>query len=592
MIAGGGSTTDYWELDKQAKWLGTRGEQQKTRPKYEKAIHTSPWRFYPGQPKGTIAETVSGEGTKSIVEEYIERKQRRKRPRTLRPIPFPARSNTSSMAMMMQQQQMLQQQQQRTLTAIGEKQSTFQGGIGTGIPEPSDVYGLLQQTYISPTSDSQSVVGFAQQQKAQRWADHQATVDDAVTSQLRRYKAENRALRKQKRATLYILRLLEQKILNLSGSSTVVEPADPSAPGYEMHPEVYSILKSPNSAAVTGAKKQEDSNDSSFGPVPTGEVEQTKKEAIPGNGSRKIKKKMKVISVKTPEMIENDISVATPAADTEAAEEKKTAEDNGAGQEEERDLVRAQKKLLHDIFTALDTDKSGHLNKREFRRAILRRPDLGQFVNMRTFHKSFEKFDANADGFVTFHEFQEYCLSKQAISSEVLDKARRSSNNTTEARLELKKIFDSIDVYSKGFLEKNDFRKAILTNARLGRFFSVQTFLGTFAIMNSSDNRVVTQSEFEKFCLTRTAKATNRNQDEDKNQLSSIFKNINTNGSGVLVKREFRQAIQRQPDLGSFFCPQGFLKALNSLESRAQGKINVDEFTEFCLASKYGTPKP
>ena len=37
MIAGGGSTTDYWELEKQAQWLGKRGEKQKKRPTYEKS---------------------------------------------------------------------------------------------------------------------------------------------------------------------------------------------------------------------------------------------------------------------------------------------------------------------------------------------------------------------------------------------------------------------------------------------------------------------------------------------------------------------------------------------------------------------------
>ena len=94
MIAGGGSTTDYWELEKQAQWLGKRGEKQKTRPTYEKVVHNKAWRFYPSKSKGkSIGSTFDSDGySKTLVQEYIERKQRKKRPRTLRPIPFPAKA--------------------------------------------------------------------------------------------------------------------------------------------------------------------------------------------------------------------------------------------------------------------------------------------------------------------------------------------------------------------------------------------------------------------------------------------------------------------------------------------------------------------
>ena len=45
-----------------------------------------------------------------------------------------------------------------------------------------------------------------------------------------------------------MLRLLEQKILELSGSNATAEKIDPTAPGYEMHPEVYKILKEGHTA--------------------------------------------------------------------------------------------------------------------------------------------------------------------------------------------------------------------------------------------------------------------------------------------------------------------------------------------------------
>ena len=89
MIGGGGSTNDLLELQKQSKWLGSRGDIQTRRNNFEKVVHTSPWRFYPkgsGRSTGTTYTT-----SESLVEDYLERKHRRKKPRTLRPIPSQVR---------------------------------------------------------------------------------------------------------------------------------------------------------------------------------------------------------------------------------------------------------------------------------------------------------------------------------------------------------------------------------------------------------------------------------------------------------------------------------------------------------------------
>ena len=80
-----------------------------------------------------------------------------------------------------------------------------------------------------------------------RAKDQNEVVVSAMAKQ-QKYKVECRRLRKQKRATLYVLRLLEQKILELSGSNATAEKIDPTAPGYEMHPEVYKILKEGHTA--------------------------------------------------------------------------------------------------------------------------------------------------------------------------------------------------------------------------------------------------------------------------------------------------------------------------------------------------------
>ena len=89
-----------------------------------------------------------------------------------------------------------------------------------------DVYGHLHSSNnnnqgspygggLSPNSDSSFTGEYGHVQDKKALGTASTVIEEAVTSQLRRYKAENRALRKQKRATLYILRLLEQKILDL-----------------------------------------------------------------------------------------------------------------------------------------------------------------------------------------------------------------------------------------------------------------------------------------------------------------------------------------------------------------------------------------
>ena len=59
----------------------------------KKVVHDKEWRFYPSKSTGSIGSSFDNNGrSKTLVQEYIERKQRKKRPRTLRPIPFPARA--------------------------------------------------------------------------------------------------------------------------------------------------------------------------------------------------------------------------------------------------------------------------------------------------------------------------------------------------------------------------------------------------------------------------------------------------------------------------------------------------------------------
>jgi hypothetical protein len=226
------------ELQKQSKWLGSRGDIQTRRNNFEKVVHTSPWRFYPkgsGRSTGTTYTT-----SESLVEDYLERKHRRKKPRTLRPIPSQVRGYGFQTSSVDVRPRYVNNASLKTNQLFGEVTECGAPGINnnnaTFVKQSaglrlSDVYGTLGTS--SP---------YAQSEQQQARSLRQSTINDALISQVKRYKTENESLRKHKRATLYILRLLEQKVLELSGKKTVVDPISPDL-SYEMHPEVYSILK-------------------------------------------------------------------------------------------------------------------------------------------------------------------------------------------------------------------------------------------------------------------------------------------------------------------------------------------------------------
>jgi Ca2+-binding EF-hand superfamily protein len=636
MIAGGGSTTDYWELEKQAKWLGKRGEKQKTRPTYEKVVHNKEWRFYPSKSKGKpIGSTFdSGGYSKALVQEYIERKQRKKRPRTLRPIPFPAKASITNGGQPIQPRlsppgMMYGRPPQNNMSATFPN---YKRGVArTSMTEKlikksnllgvSDVYGHLNSGgsidnstsaygsggVFQHTSDSGYMDEYNQVKDNNRWVQHQSVIEEAVTSQLRRYKAENRALRKQKRATLYILRLLEQKILDLNGSNTQVEPIDPTAAGYEMHPEVYSILKGETDAQprpMVAVNANDVNTTETQNALVNPHGKENENEANISNDNITI-----TSNVETRPAIVSNITITSKDDNVETRREEEEAltkegeidETKASANSTEIEMVSEEilesKEKLKQIFLSLDSSGNGSLSKREFRRAIFKRPDLGQFITIANFQKTFENMDTDKNGSLTYIEFEEYCLKSLRLKDqETKDKTNMNCRKDTGysgrklMQVELRAIFDSLDVNKNGTLEKKEFKKAIMLSPELGKFLKIVSFDASFKRIDTNHDTLITYDEFENFCLQDIVHSLEEIEDPyaaDRMLLQSIFADLDANSNSLLEKREFRRAVQRRPELGSFLRPKQFLNSFKAMDISKDGGISLDEFVSFCINAKY-----
>eukprot|EP00943_MAST-04B_sp_MAST-4B-sp1_P002957 g2957.t1 len=73
---------------------------------------------------------------------------------------------------------------------------------------------------------------------------------------------------------------------------------------------------------------------------------------------------------------------------------------------------------------------------------------------------------------------------------------------------------------------------------------------------------------------------------DDVKNLHKIFHDLVKNNNGLLEKKEFRQAAQLRPDIGSFLSPKRFLNSLAELKTSEENALNVDEFISFCIKIK------
>ena len=562
-------TNDYLRLVADSSWLHDEqgGGRSPVDPyigaarSQRKQVHKQPWRFNPSKSKtfneiGSQKNVERSLAERLLLTELQQRHQdqlegrdpnkprrRRRGPRTLQPMPrmpkghhaSKARNNNASSSPYMMRSNLLNyndaaindmNQYSPTSNAMGGNGGQRGGmgnvrGMGGGMAGQGGGGGMNNMNNMNNMNMNMMNMNmrggmggnsppgvFNDQNDYYRWKEEQGTVVSAVSKQLSRYKTECKRLRKQKRATLYVLRLLEQKILELSGSNATAERIDPQAPGYEMHPEVYKILKEgrnmtkgcrgvqtgsdevdvvedyalERSAHELGLKLVRDTATKKADQEENEEVKeirQRRKEAeeeaklaaetaaaeeiAQAEEDAKQKKSNSNSSTDTSDGTAENISVEENTTGTTENEENVLPEENISLQDKMRhEHLESRKKKFRGIFDRLDADVSGYLDKKELRKAVFFGDgELGSYINPSKFSQAFAAMDYNSNGEIPYEAFEHFMLDCEDAASANLPQesneslSKKNATDTTPQMLgesrqdwtdeKLKVIFERLD---------------------------------------------------------------------------------------------------------------------------------------------------
>eukprot|EP00946_MAST-07B_sp_MAST-7B-sp1_P001155 g1155.t1 len=474
-----------------------------------------------------------------------------------------------------------------------------------------------------------------------RAKDQNEVVVSAMAKQLKKYKVECRRLRKQKRATLYVLRLLEQKILELSGSNATAEKIDPTAPGYEMHPEVYKILKEGHTAmkGCRGVQTGSDEVDIVEDYALERSAHELGLKLVRENRTKELDAQEKLEDEERAERLEtmkesrkNDApnsgeepQAELPAANDSVAQSADLLEGNGnkehSIQEQENDTVsqsnvematsladKARDEILKErcekfrsIFERLDTDMSGYLDKRELRKAVYTGDkELGSYIRPRTFAAAFAAMDYNDNGQIPYPAFEAFCLDCEdsTNTTEPIPHAVQASSpgelslSTQRAQWSddrLREIFDRLDSNKNGSLERIEILRASHSDPDLSAFITPKRVNASFAEMSrkGEDGKLlpIVFDDFKKFCH----KASSRNlvaiepSAEEMSKFRKIFERLDTNGNGTLERMELYKASHMDPEMSAFVAPRQFNQAFKRMDIHSSGHITFEAFADFCM---------
>eukprot|EP00946_MAST-07B_sp_MAST-7B-sp1_P001087 g1087.t1 len=672
-------TSEYIRLKRDTEWLldadhgrssvGPYAQQVRSPKHIGPPVHKQPWRFNPTKSK-TFDQI---QNSKSVEREMAERlllneiqqrhqdaldgkplrKQRRRRkPRTLQPMPLrqhqhqQARIRHASVFPAQQHSPDLVAGQYAPYSSLYHQESAQSPSSGYAMTShPSYPLSNMGNSYPGgPRSDGAAGVVspvYSDAQSFFRAKDQNEVVVSAMAKQLKKYKVECRRLRKQKRATLYVLRLLEQKILELSGSNATAEKIDPTAPGYEMHPEVYKILKDGHTA-MKGCRGVQTGSDEvdivedyalerSAHELGLKLVRESRAKEL--NAQEQLEDEERAKRVETmkeshvndaPNVVEephtelpaaND-GIAQSADLLEASEGKKSTI-----QEEENDtesqsnvemavsladkardeILNQRREKFRSIFERLDTDMSGYLDKRELRKAVYTGDkELGSYIRPRTFAEAFAAMDYNDNGQIPYPAFEAFCLdcddSANPIqpSSQAVEASKPKAQPLSKSRAQwtddhLRDIFDRLDSNQNGSLERIEILRASHSDPDLSAFITPKRVNASFAEMSrkGEDGKLlpIVFDDFKKFCH----KASSRNlvaiepSAEEMSKFRKIFERLDTNGNGTLERMELYKASHMDPEMSAFVAPKQFNQAFKRMDVHSSGHITFEAFAGFCM---------
>ncbi len=592
-------------------------------------VHRQPWRFYPNKSK-TFTEIRNAKGAERTLAERLlltelqqrhqdlaegrdpgKPRRRRRGPRTLQPMPHMRASQHAhrqhpSPSMLYQQQQRMQMQppyqpygstyaQEMQLSpGGGGRGSPFAGGGDGGGGGGSGGGGGGSPQYLQATSSSPAMLGgpgggspmlspmmggngqtFADPNEYYRWKSENDTVVSAVTKQLKRYKLECRRLRKQKRATLYVLRLLEQKILELSGSNATVDRVDPQAPGYEMHPGVYKLLKEGKGAPRKGCRGIQTGSDA-----------------------------VDVVEDYALERSAHELGLKLVREDAETRLDREERDEAAANQE-----ARQQQEAVH---AQLDQEKAARDAARDAQAAA---DEEAVRQSKAEAEAALAADRAAADAASQDDRAKAAAAAAAAAANEATSLADKAREEHLRARRQLfRDIFDRLDVDNSGTLDKGELRKAVFFGDReLGSYIQPKRFAQAFTQMDHDNTGHIEYEAFEAFCLdcedagpggvdgdaggsgggggggpggargnpSIGALHAQRKEWTDE-KLAAMFHRLDTNGNGTLERVELLRAAHRDPELACFVTPARVNTSFAEMSAGGQRDVDVEAFKRFC----------
>jgi Ca2+-binding EF-hand superfamily protein len=606
-------TSEYIRMKRDTEWLLDADHGRSSVAPYDQharspvhlgpGVHKQPWRFNPTKSK-TFDQIQSSKGVERAMAERLllteiqqrhqdaldgkptRQPRRRRKPRTLQPMPmrqhhqarirqasvFPAQQHSPQLAdaqytaynSMYHQEMALSPSSGRALRHAHQNLNTgvtypgaagSGGGGGGGVGSP--VYGDPQSFF--------------------RAKDQNEVVVSAMAKQLKKYKLECRRLRKQKRATLYVLRLLEQKILELSGSNATAEKIDPTAPGYEMHPEVYKILKDGHTATKGCRGVQTGSDDVDV-------VEDYALERSAHELGLKLVREDRAQALNSEEQVENEERAMRVAEEEDKEKKKKMARENAKEEEclrQEADAALAQAEA-----------EAKNANSKA---------STGGAEGAAGDGAAFEGSGAVSAGDVA-------AQSNAVMTLSLADNARNEL--LEKRRKKFRAIFERLDTDISGYLDKQELRKAVYTDKELGSYVRPRTFATAFAVMDYNDNGQIPYPAFEAFCmdcedsqnpakLNSTAATSPAGQGHGRpptlgqsraqwtnERLQEIFNRLDSNQNGSLERIEILRASHSDPDLSVFITPKRVNASFAEMSRKGDdGKlvpILFEDFKVFC----------
>ena len=248
---------------------------------------------------------------------------------------------------------------------------------------------------------------------------------------------------------------------------------------------------------------------------------------------------------------------------------------------------KMEKELLL-IFNALDDSKDGYLQVREFRRALIRRPDLGAYVRPRDVRLAFALLGLPEGKAMDFAMFRRFCMDTKEKHTSAME-----SRKTLQWITNLRSLFFRLGAGRDGRLSLKRLRRGLLLSPSLGHMLRANEIDESLGKLGLPLDGTIAFHDFKTYCLHL---ATIKNKPwaakalQIVTLLKSMFISLDTNKNGTLEVRELKRMMEKRPDIVRFIRPVELRKTLKAMEVPSRGQVKYDQFETGVLLASGGVP--